>query len=225
MLVDRRKDADFILFCDDDIVPQADHLERMIAHRKDIVSGLCVRRVDPPEPTIRRWVEETQNYQLMTNWEPGKLVECDATGTGFLLISRKVIEDVATAYHPDVYKTTGDGWWFEFLRNPGGLEWGEDISFMFKAGRLGYKIYVDTSVCPYHMGEYNYDIADYQEYEKEALRLAPPGRPWEGIERYREQGRKAALQQAERKHTEPVNLPPCGKQVETLNLMVPARGA
>lgn len=169
LLTRRRMDADYVMFSDDDIVLEKDTLERLLSHKKDIVAGLCTKRVDPPEPVFRQWHDEIQNYGVILKWQEGKLVEVDATGTGLLLISKKVIEDVAQAYHPQEYAEHGNGFWFEFLRGPHSQEWGEDVSFMWKARRLGYRIYVDTSVTPGHVGEYPYGVADYLQYQEAVL--------------------------------------------------------
>ena len=175
LLARRRKDADFVLFCDDDIVLEKDTLERLLAHKKDIVAGLCTKRVDPPEPVFRQWLDEIQNYGIILKWQEGKLVEVDATGTGLLLISQKVIEEMAQAYHPESYAEYGDGFWFEFLRGPQNKEWGEDVSFCWKARRLGYRLFVDTSIVPGHVGEYPYGVADYLEYQAAVMKAGGLG--------------------------------------------------
>jgi len=166
LLEQRRPNCDYVLFMDDDIVPEPDYLDRLLAHKKDIVGGLCTQRQDPPRPTIRQWMEETQNYGALIEWPHGGLIEVDAIGTGFLLLSRRVIEDVARAYHPKEYAKDGRGWWFRFKWGPLGGEFGEDISFSWKAQRIGFQIYCDTSVTPGHVGDYPYSIKDFFEHQK-----------------------------------------------------------
>ena len=183
LLKSRRPDDDYVLFVDDDICIEPDWIERLLSHGKDIVAGLCTRRVDPPEPNHRRWMESIQNYGTVLKWKhDGKLLEVDAVGTGLMLISRKVIEEMAARYHPGQYKADGNGWWFEFLKGPWGNELGEDISFCLKASRMGFGVYVDTSVCPMHMGDYNYEISDYLDYQEKVLAAG-------GLEEYRRQSR------------------------------------
>src|SRR5690242_5524803 len=165
LLQRRRPEADYVLFCDDDIVVERDTLERLIAHKKDIVAPLCTRRTDPPEPNFRQWMEELQNYGVILKWPVGKFLEIDAIGTGVMLLSRRVIEDVARAYHPGMYRDNGNGIWFEFLRNPYGYEWGEDMSFCWKAQRLGYGIFCDTSILPLHQGLYGFGIEDWLSHQ------------------------------------------------------------
>jgi hypothetical protein len=164
-----RKNTDYVMFCDDDIVVEKDTLERLLSHKKQIIAGLCTKRIDPPEPVFRQWMDEIQNYGVILQWQEGKLVEVDACGTGLLLIAREVIEKMAAAYHPKEYAEHGDGFWFEFLRGPHNQEWGEDVSFCWKARRLGYQIFVDTSVTPGHVGEYPYGVPDYLCYQESVL--------------------------------------------------------
>jgi len=59
-----------------------------------------------------------------------------------------------------------DCWWFQFLANIVDSqcgELGEDVSFCWKAKKLGFKIYADPQVLPGHLGAYSYSIRDYRE--------------------------------------------------------------
>ncbi len=62
-----------------------------------------------------------------------------------------------------------DCWWFGFIKgddiheNTHG-ELGEDISFCWRARKLGYRIFVDPQVLPGHLGYYGYSCADYRDY-------------------------------------------------------------
>lgn len=60
-----------------------------------------------------------------------------------------------------------DCWWFQFLSNITESqrgELGEDISFCWKAKKLGFKIFADPQVTPGHIGDYGYSIADYRDW-------------------------------------------------------------
>jgi len=176
LVMQMRPDAEWALFCDDDIVPEADYLDRLLSHGKDIVSGLCTRRTDPPEPTLRLWSDAVQNYEVVYEWpKENELIEIDAVGTGFLLVNRKVFKDMAEAYHPAIYKKNGNGWWFENIKGPPGGEWGEDISFSWKAQRIGYRVFCDTSVMPAHMGDYNYTVEDFYPWKEQVIQRAGTG--------------------------------------------------
>jgi hypothetical protein len=64
-----------------------------------------------------------------------------------------------------------DCWWFEFLDdivdNQVG-QFGEDLSFCWKAKRLGFRIFADPQILPGHIGAYAYSIRDYRAYIEEA---------------------------------------------------------
>lgn len=57
--------------------------------------------------------------------------------------------------------------WFQFLTNVVDTqtsEMGEDISFCWKAKKLGYEIFADPQVLPGHVGEYAYSVHDHIEF-------------------------------------------------------------
>ena len=170
--------------CDDDIVVEPDSLDRMLAHKVDIIAGVCTRRLDPPEPNLRQWVDDVQNYGLMLKWPDEEvLMPVDAVGTGFMLISAKAIEDIAMAYYPALYKEMGDGQWFEFMRGPLGTEWGEDVAFCWKASRIGYQVYVDNTIRPKHIGDYAYGMDDYLQYREQRIEGSLVSREQAGMKR------------------------------------------
>lgn len=66
----------------------------------------------------------------------------------------------------ETYRRTGNAQWFQFLQklnNRG--EYGEDVSFCFKARFCGIDTHTDTSVTPGHIGDYVYSIDDYAPYQ------------------------------------------------------------
>jgi len=218
LLRQRRPDDDYVLFCDDDIVIPRDTIDRLLAHGKDIVAPLLTKRIDPPEPVMRVWVEELQNYGVTLQWpKNGKLLEIDAIGTGCVLLSRRVIEEVAMAFHPGQYKETGNGCWFEFLKNPRGDEWGEDISFFHKCRMLGFKIFCDTSLHGFHMGDYTYGPEDYFEHQDAVIKAG-------GLDKYRTAAEKQrmAAETAERQEPESAPVQQRDTDVETVDIFAPA---
>lgn len=83
----------------------------------------------------------------------------------------------------DVWQTS-DQWWFQFFDNVVDKqigEIGEDLTFCYKAKKLGFKIYCDPQVLPGHLGLYGYSIRDYRqqiEVSKSAGHLKiPEGQP------------------------------------------------
>lgn len=64
-----------------------------------------------------------------------------------------------------------DCFWFQLLSNvvdEQTSELGEDLSFCWKAKKLGYRIYADPQVLPGHLGEYSYSIRDWIFFTEEA---------------------------------------------------------
>lgn len=183
-----------ILFIDDDIVVDQDHLVRMLAHKKDIVAGLCTRRQDPPVPNIRYYDKETGDFRQIWEWQENKLIEVDAVGTGLMLISRHALEQVAQLYfdclwEQDFYGLTGEKletlkakrleifdadkicYWFRFIPSFGkAIEMGEDIGFCHLAKKYAdISAFVDTSIQPGHIGQYAFSIRDFKPYQQESI--------------------------------------------------------
>jgi hypothetical protein len=127
------------------------------------------------------------------------LVEVGGVGTAFMLVKTTVLDKIGEYYLSCRFereqlgasadalrriedgrrkhaKESGNEWWFQFLPNPwGDGEFGEDLGFCFKARECGYKIYVDTSITPGHIGNYAFKIADYLSYQAECIARAQAG--------------------------------------------------
>lgn len=186
-----------VLFIDDDIVVEPDALERLLAHKKDIVAGLCTRRNDPPVPNIRFYDKDTGETRQIWEWPENQLVEVDAAGTGLMLLSRHAVEQVAQVYfdclwEADFYGFSGEAleklkvtrlkafddkkicYWFRFLPTPkGDIEMGEDVCFCFLARRYcELPSYADTSVQPGHLGSYPFSVRDFLPYRDMCIERA-----------------------------------------------------
>ena len=186
-----------VLFIDDDIVIEPDTLERLLAHKKDIVAGLCTRRNDPPIPNMRFFEKETGASRQIWEWPEGKLIEVDAVGTGLMLISKNALEQVAQVYFDCLWEQTFYGfsgekldklkktrlekfdkekacYWFRFLPTPvGDIEMGEDVTFCQLAKiYCGISIYVDTAIQPGHLGTYPFSISDFKPYRDACIERA-----------------------------------------------------
>ena len=195
MLLNSKKEYDGTLWMDDDIVPQADSLVRLLSHGKDIVAGACTTRQDPPKPNFRDFRrEDFKFYDADWKGEPDGLLE-KAVGTGFMWVSKHAQEAVAEYYlsckyevdhcgmslehakkvsagRRESFKRTNNAWWFRFLPQPhGDGEFGEDISFCLAAMEMGIQPYVDTTVRPGHVGRYPYSINDYLAQYDEKQRM------------------------------------------------------
>lgn len=64
-----------------------------------------------------------------------------------------------------------DQWWFQFEKNAVDRqlgELGEDLTFCWKAKKLGFKIFADPQVKPGHLGSYAYGVEDYKSFVEQA---------------------------------------------------------
>lgn len=183
---------DYVLFMDDDMVPEPKALSVLLGRKVDVIGAVCTVRQDPPLPNARFYNEEAKCFQTADIDQAG-IWNVGAIGTGFMLISRKALEDIGEytlsqrywikylGVHPDEAKkreaserkraeVDKNDYWFEFLKSPYGAgEVGEDISFCIKAKECGYEIYADSSVQVGHIGNYPFSMGDYMSYRQEAL--------------------------------------------------------
>jgi glycosyltransferase involved in cell wall biosynthesis len=177
-----------VLFLDDDIVVPEDALVKLLSHKKEIIGGLCTKRIDPPIPNMRYMNENADGvfFRYIERWPDDELVEVGAVGTGMMLITKEALEQIADAYFLGKYEkeiygiteekaleikearlkhfdSTANAFWFRFLAGLHGQdEYGEDIGFCFFAKRYcGLGVYVDTSVQPGHIGKYPFTVQDF----------------------------------------------------------------
>lgn len=64
-----------------------------------------------------------------------------------------------------------DQWWFQFAQNVHDKqigELGEDLTFCYKAKKLGFKIFADPQIKPGHLGMYGYGVDDYRSFIEQA---------------------------------------------------------
>ena len=137
----------WLLFVDDDMVFEPDAICKLLDRDLDIVGGLCVRKVYPFEPVVGVICDDGK-YRLLRNITEnlGAVLNCDGTGTAFLLIKMSVFDKLEKPYFAMPPKDDG--------------VLGEDLYFCRKAVEAGFKIHVDSSVHVGHLGLYPYTIGD-----------------------------------------------------------------
>ena len=138
----------------DQVYHDKDLVRRLLGHKLDIVGAKVHRRWPPFEPIANRWDGDKVSHVPDSEMEKGGLVQCDATGTGCILIRTSVFLDLEEPY-------------FEFKYNERGeVIMGEDISFCKAAGEAGYKIFVDCDAKIGHLAQFHVDTAMYQLFKK-----------------------------------------------------------
>lgn len=156
----QRMRGHFLIFIDDDMVWQSDAIGRLVDtffeldHQFDepiIVGGLCFRRTPPYQPTLFMREQPTDGpYNFLEKWDDD-IVEVDATGMAFVLISKTAIEAIADAEMPplEIRQT--------MKAPPAFFNWtgrmGEDLRFCADAKEKGVRIFVDTRIEIGHVSE------------------------------------------------------------------------
>lgn len=146
-------DADYLFMIDDDMLAPPDLFFRLAENDKDICAALAFTRNPDHKPVIYDVIEgwdsvNKQNYyvnKFAMNYPRDTLVQCDAVGFGAVLIKRKVIEAMKTP------------------RFMGMMGCGEDITFCYKAKKLGFEIWMDTRVKLGHLGAPTIITEDYSD--------------------------------------------------------------
>lgn len=132
-----------LLFIDSDIYFTLEAFERLLSHKKPIVSGLYFQKTEERKPVAYKRVSPRTPFRKATVehiTEIQPFMEVEGVGLGFCLIRNEVLRS------------------FDPNKNPfepfGGL--GEDFSFFVRCRRKGYKVYLDTTLGLKHLGEYEY---------------------------------------------------------------------
>lgn len=117
-------DGDWVWFIDDDHAFPSDTLLKLLRRNVDIITPLCLRRVQPflPIPCV------DDDYMDLTRYRGDELVEVQHAGSSGMLIRKRVLD----AIEPP---------WFEFKH---GIS--EDTVFCQKARAAGFDIHVDMAV-------------------------------------------------------------------------------
>ena len=151
-LVDQflKSDCTELLFIDADVIAQPEDILRLVAQSgdRDITAGMYPRRAKDRRFFLDFYLDEEDNLEF-----DGAMMRVNRVGTGFMLIRRHVVEDIANRSQ----KYLGmDGVGsisnvFEFSMLDGKFV-GEDYTFCDKAGALGYSAWVDVEINLPHVG-------------------------------------------------------------------------
>jgi GT2 family glycosyltransferase len=147
--------CDYILFIDADMRFPKTTLERLLAHKKDIIGVNATTRMMPPKPTARNiQINEDGSVdwlEIFSNKENG-IGKVDAIGCGVMLIKTSCLKNIPQPY-----------FYFEQLLK--GKLLGEDIYFCIKAKDAGIDTWVDHDLSMEigHVGSYTYGWDDIKD--------------------------------------------------------------
>lgn len=127
-----KSDCEWLVQIDDDCVPPRNYLD-LILYDKDVISGVCYAyRQDAIVPLI---LERNESDGLWINKDvnPNEgLIEVDSTGTGVMIINRRVFENPEMRKHP-----------FRSVWNEDGTrKKGLDLMFCELAKQQGFEIWM-----------------------------------------------------------------------------------
>lgn len=164
---------DYVLYVDDDNPIPPDTLEKFVEDDKDIISAPILSRNPNKygkhdlcafyQRKVKTSVGELRLYENITRFrDKGPLHKVDATGTGCLLIKRKVLETLFKKYQDNIFEF-GDIRFKKQLID--GVEYdrrtmSEDCEFSERAVDAGFEIWMDERIRPIHltnMGSVRYD--------------------------------------------------------------------
>lgn len=161
-------DGEWLWMLDTDHTFTPDVLERMLAWADPIdapiVGGLAFSGAvgSSITPTMMRLIPIDGQIAVshIREWEPGEVVEVDATGAACLLVHRFVLEDM---------RKLGRPWFYEGYAANGG-EFGEDVNFCIGARSVGARIFVHTGIEFPHIKSATIDSTDYWAFKEKAER-------------------------------------------------------
>lgn len=146
-----KTDGDWLLFIDSDMVFPVDTIVRLLHSAEmagtKIIGGLCVMvTADGPIPTLYQPADSSTDVTRVLLQAPqDQILQVFATGAACLMVHRDVLEAVREASPAD----RNFCWFQEKVIN---TRWvSEDITFCLQAYKLGYSVFVDTTLSIGHV--------------------------------------------------------------------------
>ena len=131
-----KNNCDYLFFVDDDIIVEPDTLNKLLAHKKDIIGGVYNTKYEKQEPVV----------EYLDDKRPKGLFECGAIGTGCLLIKCDVFKKISQKYK----NTQG---WFNYIWNDNGsVKMSHDWLFCHNARECGFEVWADNNLKIGHIG-------------------------------------------------------------------------
>lgn len=143
-------ETDYTMWLDSDMVFEPDTMIRLLEHNKPFISGAYFRR-SPPYSLVAFEEVDAENRKWKDLALPSEVTKCGGVGFGCVLVKTEILFNVAAKY----------GNWFEPMNN-----FGEDLSFCYRARQCGYDLYIDPSIICGHIGHITINESFYKAYNK-----------------------------------------------------------
>lgn len=145
VLLDRflKSECTHMLYVDSDIGWMASDIEKLLELEVECVGGAYLKRNG----------ENVIVAELMSQVLDSDVKQCFMVGAGFLMLQRKLIEDMAKIFAPV--------WSMEYdIRGYSG----EDVSFCNKVNQMSIPVWVHTGVMLNHSGDVTFTINDKSKF-------------------------------------------------------------
>ncbi len=148
-------DCTHLMFVDADIQFDPKDIVKLINHDKDIVGGIYPQKTLPPKMVVNT---------IDNGKTEGDLIEVGTLGTGFMLVKRRVFEEMiahgATPYVDDIGLTKEENSnqydFFQCTIDSKGRYLTEDWSFCRRWRELGGSIWADKTIGLTHVGYFRF---------------------------------------------------------------------
>lgn len=91
--------VDFVLFIDDDMKPEPEAINKIVALNKPIASALCTTRTVPVHLALKTWNEERREFLAWDSYAPTRPIEgALGVGAAFLCIRMDALREVVGYY-------------------------------------------------------------------------------------------------------------------------------
>lgn len=144
-----KSDCDYLFWIDSDMVFPVWTLDRLLAHKVDIVAGnYAMRGFLNPTPTAVTDIQPDGRCRRVFAAQGDQLVEVEGVGLGMTLITRQVFERMPQPWFPIQWNADGK------------FHDGEDVGFCANARKAGYRVMIDPLVSRHlgHIGSYLYTL-------------------------------------------------------------------
>lgn len=141
--------VDYIFFLDTDVVPPQDTLLQLLPWKLPIISGLYWTKARVPG-AYKFHPDSGHIKSLDPPFDPPRVIEVDAVGSGCLLIDARVFKKIPPPWFKwDMFP------WAPPEESPGHSE---DINFCLKAKEHGFPVYLHTGIRCKHLLEGSYSL-------------------------------------------------------------------
>lgn len=145
--------TDILMMDTDQMYPDADMIQKLLAHKLPVVGAKVHRRYPPFDPILLRGklgeLKPIPDDEIVG----GGLVKVDAIGCGCVMFDMAVFDEIENP-------------WFELTTGPAGVPIGEDVGFCMKLKERGIDIIVDCSIDVKHLALMAVDWGTHKLHQK-----------------------------------------------------------